>query len=261
MDNTVSILMYHAIHSTEDRFIWDDPGEFKYVVDENVFRSHMEFVRSAGYVSITVRDYLDWQQGKRGIPEKCLIITFDDGHVTNLTRALPILQENELVAEFFITTGWVGRPDYLSREDILKLRNAGMGIGSHCVSHPMLNDLDEPSIKQELFESKKYLEELLQEKVCALSSPGGRMTPATMDIAKNAGYATVLVSKIGLNRYGDNPYSLRRIPIKRNTIFCERILQTGSPGFIYGISQKIIDIGKVVLGNDRYNRIRMMIIR
>ena len=260
-DRAVPILMYHAVFPPEDPFDRSDPGEYLYVVEPDAFRSHLRWVRGAGYETILLRHYLDWLDGVREIPRRSVLITFDDGHVTNRTRALPILLETGSVAEFFVTTGWTGEPESMTAEDIRALRKAGMGIGSHGVSHAMLDDLDDAAVETELSVSKRFLEEILQEEVFAFSAPGGRMTPSAMEIAKKAGYRTVLLSKMGVNRFADGPYGLRRIAIRRNTRMGESLLAKGSPGAWSTLSQRVLDLGKATLGNERYNRIRQRLLR
>lgn len=78
------ILMYHQI--SEDWRKWND-----YVVSVDEFESDMDFLKENGFQTISVQQLLDWYNGEFEMPEKPVMITFDDGFESTLTYAEPIL--------------------------------------------------------------------------------------------------------------------------------------------------------------------------
>ena len=260
-DTGVPFLMFHGIDSTEESFGQAEPGELLYVLDKNEFEACLAFMRSEGYRTILLRDFIDWQKGIKDIPHRSIVLTFDDGHASNVTTALPILARNGFVAEFFITTGFVGKPQHVTIDDLARLRESGMGIGSHSVTHPMLNDLPASGIRKELEESKDFLERTLGVRVIGFSAPGGRMVDAVPDLAKAAGYEAILTSCPGTNGRSADPYRLRRIAMKRGVSIARRLVAGGRPGAGERLLQGLYDLGKRRLGNERYDRLRARILR
>ena len=60
------------------------------------------------------------------IPEKLVVLTFDDGNVSDLTTVAPILTEHGFGATFYITSGWVGRTGRMTWEQVKELAAAGL---------------------------------------------------------------------------------------------------------------------------------------
>ena len=254
--NGVPILMYHALMEGERHGNvggYEDPV---YTIGKDRFEEHMRELAALGYETVLLRDVIAWFLGEGVLPTKSVMITFDDGHVSNLTMAIPILAKYKYYAEFFITTGYVGKPGYLDSEQIQAIRKAGMGIGSHTVSHPMLDALEVRDIEKELRISKDFLEDLLGEEVIGLSVPGGRVKSTVRSIACETGYCTVLTSRSGINRIGQDLFNMKRIPVRRSTLFSEALVLRGYDRIGARVIQEILDGGKVLLGNRRYARIR-----
>ncbi|MHB1459389.1 MAG: polysaccharide deacetylase family protein [Armatimonadota bacterium] len=257
----IPILMYHALVEGERTGGIGSSEDPVYSIEKEQFEAHIRQLTAKGYESILLRDVITRISGKGILPPKSVMITFDDGHVSNLTLAIPILEKHKCHAEFFITTGYVGKPGYLDRKQIKSLQKAGMGIGSHTVSHPMLDELEPSRIQEELGDSKKFLEELLGEEVIGLSVPGGRINSTVRAIAHDAGYRTILTSKSGVNGRGQDLFNLKRIPVRRSTLLSGALLQQGYDGIGSRIIQGIFDGGKALLGNQRYECLRNRLVR
>src|SRR5690606_13410001 len=120
-------------------------------------------------------------------PERQAWITFDDGHASNHSLALPALHRHGLRAFFFITTDWIGRPGFMTREQLCELSDAGMLLGTHGCSHAYFDELDDSAMLGELIESKRRLEEILQRPTPGLALPGGRNHPRIRELARQAG--------------------------------------------------------------------------
>jgi peptidoglycan/xylan/chitin deacetylase (PgdA/CDA1 family) len=125
-------------------------------------------------------------------------ITFDDGNRSDRTIALPVLQANRLRADFFVLTGRIGQPGSLDAADILALRAAGMGIGSHGVAHRHWNRLGAGELREELAGSKAALEALLGEEVAAAAVPFGSYSRGVLAALRAGGYRAVWTSDGGM---------------------------------------------------------------
>ena len=129
-----------------------------------------------------------------------VVISFDDGHASNLQLAAPLLKERELAAYFFITTDFIGkRSGFMSRDELQELSMmTGMCIGSHGMTHRFFDDMTEAEAINELTGSREELETICQSTCQSISFPGGRFTQAVLDQVIAAGYTQVFGSEIGL---------------------------------------------------------------
>ena len=80
------VLMYHSIHSNPNK-----AGD--YVITPDALRQDLEFLRREGYETITVSQLVSYVRGTGDLPEKPVMLTFDDGYYNNYLNAFPLLQE------------------------------------------------------------------------------------------------------------------------------------------------------------------------
>ena len=124
---TLPILLYHHIAS--------DGGENRYYVNPENFRQQMHALRDWGYTSITP-SYLAQVLIHGGeLPERPVIITFDDGNEDVYINAFPILQEFGFVGTFYIVADKIGSYNLVDAEQLRELVSAGWEIGSHSSTH------------------------------------------------------------------------------------------------------------------------------
>src|SRR5690348_1878006 len=131
-DNGLPVLMYHALHVDGSDSAHLDPV---YSVTAAEFAAQLDWLHANGYRTVRLDD-------PQETSAKRVVISFDDGDASNVTIALPLLRERGMVAEFFITSDFIGQPGMLTAQDVRTLAQAGMGVQSHGRSHRFLEDLD-----------------------------------------------------------------------------------------------------------------------
>lgn len=213
----VPILMYHDL--TKEKV------KNAYMIKEGDFQDHMEFIKSHHYHTILIDEYYQFLTNPSvQLPEKCVIITFDDGHESDCEIALPILKKLDLKATFFITTDWIGLPGYMTGLQINKLKDAGMSVQSHGASHFLLDKLGYGDIQNDLKRSIKSLEDLIGKAVAYISFPGGRYNNEVIECAKQLKVSAVLSSEpFSIKKYGNlyligrfvMKYSFRKLDIRK----------------------------------------------
>jgi peptidoglycan/xylan/chitin deacetylase (PgdA/CDA1 family) len=117
---------------------------------------------------------------------------------------------------FFIITGLVGTPGFLTWEGVKALDQAGMEIGSHTVTHPRLADLPEDKLRDELVQSRRMLEEHLHKPVDLLAYPYNSVRRNVRAAAEAAGYK---IAVSGVAHGGSDTLDLLRISITGLTTF------------------------------------------
>lgn len=258
--NGIPVLMYHALEDETHPAGAKDAGEQLYVLHVKQFREQMEYLHREGYRTFLLEELhlLDvW-------PEKSVVLTFDDGHESNYTLALPVLQEYGFKAVFFITTGWVGTPHYMTEEQIMRLHQAGMGIGSHGVTHNFLVDLSNQQILQELMESREQLSDIIKQQVISFSAPGGRIDERVASIAREYLYTFISTSRPSYFEQSGSFLDIPRYALRHNeSIVFFRNLVCREPSILRRIVFKnhALSALKSICGNHIYCCIRNIFLR
>ncbi len=148
--------------------------------------------------------------GGKPLPDKAVAVTFDDGTDDNFTFAFPILTKHRIPATIFMIAGQIGRPEYLSADQIPQRARGGGSFGSHGLDHEYLPSLSGPELAKTFSESKRRIEYLgiTSEFV---SYPGGGFTAEAIEAAKATGYRGGCTTNRGLRRFPPDRWALRRI--------------------------------------------------
>lgn len=255
----IPVLMYHALEDQDHPAGAKDPGEQLYVLQVSQFREQMEYLHREGYRTFLLEEL----QALAEWPDKAVVLTFDDGHESNYTLAFPILREFGFKAHFFITTGWIGTRYFMSEEQIKGLHAAGMGIGSHGVTHAFISDLDDAGVQSELAESKNKLAGVTGLAVNSFSAPGGRENKRVAQAARQLGYSYVCTSQVGTVTPQILSSSIPRFPVRNTISFTEFVaIVTVNELLINKMVRraKILDTTKMILGNRLYEQGRSFLI-
>ena len=127
----VPVLMYHRIAPPSER--GHDLRDL--VLDPRRFEAQLAALRAHGWRTITSGELAAAIDTREPVPGKTFVITIDDGHADGYTHALPILARYGFVATFFVITGRIDRPGWLTWAELGEMQAAGMEIGNHTVSH------------------------------------------------------------------------------------------------------------------------------
>ena len=181
----VPILVYHHIRLTAD----GSRGLRRMTVTAEVFAQQMKFLQDSGYHVITFSDLADYFEQGRELPTLPVILTFDDGWVTQYENALPFLSKYHFPATFFVVTDCIGHRGFVSWPQLQTLLTDGMKIGSHSRSHPRLAKIADPALLwDQIYNSKTILESQLEVPVAEFAYPYGSYNTAATEMVKAAGY-------------------------------------------------------------------------
>ncbi len=199
----VPVLMYHSIST--------NPGN-SLCVSEKQFEEELAWLHSQNYHTITADQFCDALLSGAQLPEKPVLLTFDDGYKDNYQAAWPIMKKYGFVGTFFIITNSVG-PNSIDWEQLSDLLKSGNSIGSHSVHHLDMATLKESSQESELLDSKKTLESRLGISVSTFCYPAGKYNQTTINLLSKLGYKAAFTTASGYVRHGDNQYKLTRLRI------------------------------------------------
>jgi peptidoglycan/xylan/chitin deacetylase (PgdA/CDA1 family) len=248
-----TVLMYHGIKT--DAFSVPMGREFGaeiYDVPLVNFKAQMELINNAGFQVVKVEKESISNQNRQ------IVITFDDGEMNNFTFALPVLYELGFPAYFFVIANRVGKPGYMDWDNLHRMCETGMVVGSHGLTHSILTNLSHHQLEEELYGSREYLEKHIGRKISALSIPRGFCNDKIIQMAYEAGYNQVFIS--------DRPKELKskcwkRVAVKGswNIKRFEQAINGIEPISEQFLSQ-IKQVAKRSLKDDLYSQIRNMLI-
>lgn len=188
----VPILMYHYIRDVDEAA---DPLGYNLSITPADFEQQIAWLHEQGYVGVRMDMLARCMRGEIACPLKPIGLTFDDGYEDAFTTALPVLQRYGMVATFYIVSGLVGQPGYMSWEQLAALRDAGMELGAHSVNHYDLTSLDTATAGYEIAQPKADLEARLGIGVTSFCYPTGIYNAAIEEQVRAAGYQSATTTR------------------------------------------------------------------
>ena len=188
---TVPVLCYHAIRQS----LKSDSAEQKaYSVSPENFAMQMKTLADSGYQSVTPDQVRDYYTKGVALPEKPIVISFDDGRKDQFTIAAVEMEKHNLRGVFYIMTVSLGKKNYMSRDDVRALADKGHIIGLHTWDHQMVTKYktaDDWNLQ--ITKPRKMLEGLTQKPVTSFAYPYGVWNIAATDSLKSRGFTTAFI--------------------------------------------------------------------
>jgi peptidoglycan/xylan/chitin deacetylase (PgdA/CDA1 family) len=256
MSAGVVFLMYHELELPGRSLCKAEPGYVRYILRKEDFEAQLNELQRTGWRGVSVSEAL------RSYNDKTVAITFDDGCETDLLYAAPLLKARNFGGTFYLTTGFLGKPGYLSHAQVRELSGLGFEIGCHSMTHPYLTNLNGEDLQREIAGAKVQLEQILGSPVEHFSCPGGRHNQQVSEVAREAGYRTVATSRIQVNSRNSNPMALGRVAVMRSTslaTFGE--ICNGRNLWQMSLQVQLRAATKKLLGNSFYDRLRSIVLR
>ncbi len=141
----VPILCYHQIRNWRPT---DSKQAKDYIVPEDAFAAQIKMLADSGYHTISTDQLYNYLNYGAALPAKPIMLTFDDTDLPQYTIAKPVMEKYGFKGMFFIMTVSLGRPNYMSKDQVKQLSVAGNEIGSHTWDHKNIKkftDADWPS--------------------------------------------------------------------------------------------------------------------
>jgi peptidoglycan/xylan/chitin deacetylase (PgdA/CDA1 family) len=210
------ILMYHYISTPP-------PDADAYRIDLStppaLFAAQLDRLQAEGYTTISLYQLLAHLTQGAPLPEKPVVITFDDGYRDNYESAFPLLRERGMTATFFVVTDFIDeqRPLYLSWDMAREMLAAGMSIESHSRNHFTLEGQDDDYLVWQALGSLETLQYELGVRPRFISYPAGDYDQRTIDIFHSANYWGGVTTTQGTQQSSESPFELERIRLRNTT--------------------------------------------
>ena len=192
------------------------------------FEQQMRYLKSEGYRVISLGEFIEWMQGKRQLPRRSVVLTFDDGYRAFRDFAYPLLKELGFTATLFVYTDYVGAGrNALSWDDLKTLQADGFDVQAHSKTHADLRKATGETDAQhtarmqlELAEPLKLFQRHLGRTSERLAYPYGRADDDVVARVKEIGY----VAAFTVRRQG-SPAFVQPLRINRSQIYSEMSLE------------------------------------
>ncbi|MBQ3054366.1 MAG: polysaccharide deacetylase family protein [Clostridia bacterium] len=210
-EKAVPILLYHNI-----AVVYNSADDALNVTPER-FQEQLSSLKDAGYTIIPFQQYIEYANGNTDVPEKSVVVTFDDGYSSVYYYGFPILMRLEVPATVFVISGLLGFNDtvypHFTWEQAKEMDNSGyVDIQSHSNFHYNAKEISSSRLILELRKSKYDIETRLNKKCNILAFPYGEYDAQGLSIAKAAGFSCVARTRDwGTNRKSDGLFNLNRI--------------------------------------------------
>ena len=217
-DVEVPVLMYHDI--VERIGVYFD-------VTKRDFKRQLEQLDAAGVQPISLDALYEHLKTGRSLPEKPVVLTFDDTYLGQFQNAYPLLKARRWPAVFFVHTDVIGRKtgrDHMTWAQLARLDKEGLvRIEGHTASHPDdLRKCSDSQLQREIVESKKILEEKLGRRIRFFAYPVGRGDSRVAKVVRDAGYELAFTMGPGWAASPEDAYFVPRLSPARVREICSR---------------------------------------
>ncbi|MGW5660499.1 polysaccharide deacetylase family protein [Streptomyces sp. NPDC003758] len=218
-DQPVPILMYHSVATA--------PNEATRAlsVAPAAFGEQMALLADLKFTPVTTSDLARSWRESGPLPERPVLITFDDGYEGVHRHALPVLARHGFASTLFVSTGWIrgahdtggGLDTMLDWQQVRDLVDAGVEIGGHSHTHPQLDQLPDDALWFELLRCKEIIADELGARPVSFAYPYGYSSRRVRRIVREAGFGQSLAVGNALARRRQGPYALQRVTVRRTT--------------------------------------------
>lgn len=214
------ILAFHAVSDLSS-----DPVLAEYGVPPARFAAHLDALAGRGWQFIDLDTLLSALDGRAELPERAVLVSFDDAYVDLLAAGCPILEQRGIPAVAFAVAGLTGKTNewdrhlgarelaLLDADGLRALPHPGVEVGSHGMNHRPLPKLDLGEAKREVTDSATALEALGLPRPRAFSYPHGEWSREIADAVGASGYRAAFTVTPGTVERGCDPFSLPRVEV------------------------------------------------
>jgi peptidoglycan/xylan/chitin deacetylase (PgdA/CDA1 family) len=203
----IPVLCYHQIR---DWRAADSKRSKDYIVPVEVFRQQLKMLADSGYHTILPDQLYSYLTQGTPLPGKPVMLTFDDTDLGQYTVAFPEMQKYNFKAVYFIMTVSLNRPNYMSRQQVKELSDAGNVIGSHTWDHHNVKQYKGKDWEIQIDKPTKQLENITGKPIRYFAYPFGLWNEQAIPELKKRNF--VAAFQLITKRDEQDPlYTIRRI--------------------------------------------------
>ena len=204
----VPILCYHQIRDWRPT---DSKGAKDYIIPIETFKAHLKMLADSGYHSILPDQLYDYLTTGAPLPEKPVMLTFDDTDDDQFTIAAPEMKKLGYKGVFFIMTVSLNRPNYMTKDQVKQLSDEGHIVNSHTWDHHSVKGyVTDKDWTTQIEKPKKQIEEIIGKPTLDFAYPFGLWRPEAIPELKKRSIRSAYI--LSTKRDPNDPlYTIRRI--------------------------------------------------
>jgi peptidoglycan/xylan/chitin deacetylase (PgdA/CDA1 family) len=214
----IAILAYHSVSSQP--LPWIAP----FAVTPRTFAEQLDTIVSESASTMTVSDFVEAiGHDPPRLPQRVVLITFDDGFADFREQALPAMARRALRSTLYVTTSFAerGRGPYgdrmLELASLKGLAAAGVELGGHTHTHPQLDTLPRDRVDEEVRRCKALLEDRIGARIRSFAYPHGYSSPRVREAVREAGYESACTVMNALSTVPRDPFMIPRLMVRSTT--------------------------------------------
>ncbi|HEY1024289.1 MAG TPA: polysaccharide deacetylase family protein [Sphingobacteriaceae bacterium] len=203
----VPVLCYHQIRNWKAS---DSKVAKDYIVPEADFKAQLKMLADSGYNTILPDQLFNYLNYGTQLPEKPIMLTFDDTDLDQYTVAAPEMNKYGFKGVFFVMTVSLGRPGYMSNTQVKELSDAGHVIGSHTWDHHNVKKYQGDDWVTQIEKPNKTIKEITGKDVKYFAYPFGLWNKEAIPELKKRGFNAAFI--LAEKRDDQDPlFTIRRI--------------------------------------------------
>jgi peptidoglycan/xylan/chitin deacetylase (PgdA/CDA1 family) len=210
-DTPVPILLYHRV---AERAPGKKPGLH---VPPRLFARQVAALEREGYTAVTLAQVRRHWDGGPALPDRPVVLSFDDGFVDQYVHAARILRRRGWPGVLYLQVGRLGERGAITRRQVARMLRDGWELGAHSLSHADLTEVDPEQLEAEVGGSRFALQRMFPgAPVESFAYPYGRFDAAVVAAVRAAGFADATTTRRGAASPADGRYRLDRIVVNKN---------------------------------------------
>jgi peptidoglycan/xylan/chitin deacetylase (PgdA/CDA1 family) len=182
--------MYHYIRNNP---VASDRLGYQLSVTPADFDAQLSWMKQHGFHTVNLGDVLNAARGA-ALPANPVVLTFDDGYADFATTAVPMLLSHGFTATVYVVPNFIGRPNYMTSDQLGWVSQQGMTVGAHTMDHVCLTKVPPAVAADQINRSRLTLQRWTGQPVSDFAYPYGRSNSQVAQFAAAAGFATAVIT-------------------------------------------------------------------
>ncbi len=205
----VPILMYHYIEFVKDP---NDKVRASLTTSPLTLSAEIKTLQDAGFTFLTNAELAAILDNKKHLPEKPVVLTFDDGYQDFYTNAYPILKKYHVKSTQYVIAGFLDHYNHLTTSELIEIAKDGLvEIGAHTMTHAWLKGRGVGEVGWQISQSKELLEKKIGRDVVSFAYPYGAFDLQATQIVEATGFKSAASTVPGINQSQENRFFLYRL--------------------------------------------------
>lgn len=187
--NSIPVLCYHQVR---DRRGTDSKSEQVFIIPPGTFAAQIKMLHDSGFSPIPLSQYLNYINGVVKLPKNPVVLTFDDGTISQYENALPVLNKYGYTATFFIMTVALNKVNFMSEEQVRQISRTGNTIGCHTWDHHKVTDYSNEDWVNQVMKPRAELEQITGSPVVYFAYPYGAWDEIAISKLREYGFRAAL---------------------------------------------------------------------